>query len=368
MPLAKPRVALSASSPRSFLAPGFPLQSLTRDESDTLAIVASLDSTRINSSVPVATTTITPEQIAALVRMPDGDPMSYFDMLEAEVEVADTKARIRWHRIGHDLTTRQPDIQKLIDKLIRLLVDFACTRKERDDAVENLTRTGSSERFAALHEKARRLFTKSETTGEPGELLLYLLSEQVLKYPQVLCKFPHKTSPEMHAHGADGIHASVNPSNGHLRLHWGEAKLYKSLSDAVNDCMESLNELLLPQEGATKSKQRDIELLRDFMDLNDDALEKALAAYLDPDQPLSRKVEFCGIAVVGFDLKDYDKLSDELSKSAATEIAKRTASWSTTLGNAVKKHKLTDIVIDVFCIPFTSVQDFRDAFVSRLGA
>ena len=187
VPARRLAVALSAASPHSFLAPGFPLQSLTRDESDTLAIVASLDSTRINGSVPVATTTITPEQIAALVRMPDGDPISsYFDMLEAEVEVADTKARIRWHRIGHDLTTRQPDIQKLIDKLIRLLVDFACTRKERDDAVENLTRTGSSERFAALHEKARRLFTKSETTGEPGELLLYLLSEQVLIDPAVM--------------------------------------------------------------------------------------------------------------------------------------------------------------------------------------
>ena len=30
VPLAKPRVALSAASPRSFLAVGFPLQSLTR--------------------------------------------------------------------------------------------------------------------------------------------------------------------------------------------------------------------------------------------------------------------------------------------------------------------------------------------------
>jgi hypothetical protein len=34
VPLAKPRVALSAASPRSFLAVGFPLQSLTLKLSD----------------------------------------------------------------------------------------------------------------------------------------------------------------------------------------------------------------------------------------------------------------------------------------------------------------------------------------------
>jgi len=61
----------------------------------------------------------------------------------------------------------------------------------------------------ALHEKARRLFTTNSKRGDPGELMLYLLAEHSLKYPQFLCKFPLKTAPNVYAHGAAGLRASA---------------------------------------------------------------------------------------------------------------------------------------------------------------
>lgn len=316
-------------------------------------------------------TTATPDAatltLAHLVRDDGKDPHAYLDSLEVETSVASTQTVIRWHRIGHDATLGKPDTEKLIDKLILLLIDFACTRKERDDAILTLSKTGSTQAFAALQEKARRLFTTSATTGEVGELMLYFLAEHLLKYPQVLCKFRLKTNPGVHAHGADGVHASVDPVTGHLRLHWGEAKLYQKLGAAVEDCFSSLSELILEPPGAKKTKRRDIELLRDFSELNDQSLETAFHSYLDPDEALSKKVRYCGLALIGFDLADYNALTNEVAKKEVTAISARIEDWTTKIKSALEKHELAGITIDVFCIPFPSVQAFRDAFLKRLG-
>ena len=305
--------------------------------------------------------------LAHLVRDGGKNPEAYLDSLEVETSVVNTQAVVRWHRIGHEVTLDKPDTEKLIDKLILLLIDFACTRKERDDAVLSLSNTGSAQAFAALQEKARRLFTTSTTTGEVGELMLYFLAEHLLKYPQVLCKFRLKTNPSVHAHGADGVHASVDPATGHLRLHWGEAKLYQKLGAAVEDCFSSLSELLLEPPGAKKTKRRDIELLRDFKELNEPGIEAAFRSYLDPDDALSKKVCYCGLALIGFDLADYNALTKEVAKKEVATVSGRVQKWAAKIKTSVEKHELIGVTIDVFCIPFPSVQAFRDAFLKRLG-
>ncbi|WP_223252149.1 Hachiman antiphage defense system protein HamA [Paracoccus mutanolyticus] len=47
------------------------------------------------------------------------------------------------------------------------------------------------------------MFTDLKSSGEGGELLLYLLTERFLGLPQILCKMSLKTSA--HYHGADGV-------------------------------------------------------------------------------------------------------------------------------------------------------------------
>ena len=86
--------------------------------------------------------------LAHLVRDGGKDPHAYLDSLEVETSVVNTQTVIRWHRIGHDATLDRPDTEKLIDKLILLLVDFACTRKERDEAVLAVKQTGSMQASA----------------------------------------------------------------------------------------------------------------------------------------------------------------------------------------------------------------------------
>jgi len=307
-------------------------------------------------------------ELERLVRgIADDDVSAYLESFATETTATGTKALIRWHRLTHDATLNQPQIEKLVGKLFHQLVNFACTRSEIEAASQRYEEHGTAEGFSALQEKARRLFTHAETTGEVGELLLYFLAERLLRYPQVLCKMPHKTNPNMHAHGADGVHGSVHPEHGHLRLHWGEAKLYTQLGKALDECCASLAELLLSPAGAAKSKTRDIELLRDFMDLENPAIEEVLQQYLDPDRVLSNKVEFCGLAVVGFDLADYEALCQEVVEARTELIAARVEAWSEKLAKALGKHALVGLTIDVFCIPFKDVGALRSEFLRVLG-
>ena len=100
-------------------------------------------------------------------------------------------------------------------------------------------------------------------------MLLYLLIQSCLKLPQFLCKMPLKTNPRMHAHGVDGIHGTWEQLLGMLALYWGESKLYSVVSDAVEDCFESLSQYLLSAGGSQAPLDRDLQLLRDNIDLAD---------------------------------------------------------------------------------------------------
>lgn len=307
---------------------------------------------------------ITPEELAALVRGGEDDMEAYFDSMADTATLKGFDSDVRFHRIAHHATTDSPNLAKLADKLFMVLVDFCCSRSELQAATDKLLKTGSAESITRLHEKAKSLFTKSSKTGEPGELLLFLLTERVLGYPQILCKYPHKTSAEVHTHGSDGIHASIDPATGHLRLHWGEAKFYDDWNKALGDALDSVTELILQPGDATKKVDRDVELIRDFIDLDDEKLESAICDYMDPDKKLNKTVKFCGVCVIGF---NQDKYS-ELFKGPDAAISKMMTSRLKSIEDAVKKRGLGEIRLDFFCIPCDSVQSFRDNFLQRIGA
>lgn len=328
-----------------------------------------MHTTHIASGPQIALAGLTADAFGALLRRAETpvEVDSYLETICVETAVAGTKTKIRWHRIAHDGTLNKPDVEKLVGKLMKLLVDFACPRSEIDAAHDRYAKTRSSEGFTGLQEKARSLFTKADRSGEVGELLLFYLAERLLGYPQVLCKMPLKTNPNVHAHGADGVHASIHPITGHLRLHWGEAKLWADFGAALNDCCISLQEMLLSPPGAKKTKKRDLELLRDNIDLTSPVVEAAIMQYLNPDNSLSNKVEFCGLALVGFDYADYRALCDEFAKPDAAAVGIRTAEWAEKIKKALEKHELIGLTIDTLCVPCISVEDIRNAFKKALG-
>lgn len=79
-----------------------------------------------------------------------------------------------------------------------------------------------------------------DKTGEGGEILLYILTQDILKLPQLISKMSLKTSAKMHYQGADGVHFRYNRTTGNLELYWAEAKMYQNLNAALTNCFDSL--------------------------------------------------------------------------------------------------------------------------------
>ncbi|MCA1712567.1 MAG: DUF1837 domain-containing protein [Actinobacteria bacterium] len=274
--------------------------------------------------------------------------------------LAGTRSTCRAHFVvcGPD---GKPRIDQLTARLAAEIVDFCIPRGRIEEAKRAYLADRSTMPLGRLQNEARSLFTHLEKSGEGGELLLYLLLEVVLGIPQILCKMPLKTSSAMHVHGADGVHAAARDDGG-LAIYWGESKLHANVTDAVRECLDSVSKMLV---GPTDARGRDMLLLRDHAQLEDNALTNALRAFFDDDDPRSARVEFRGACLVGFDQDDYP---DVRSGGADVEAAVRSAVavWAETVRKRVQASQLASIEIEVFCVPFPSVQGFRDAIGSAI--
>lgn len=198
-------------------------------------------------------------------------------------------------------------------------------------------------------------------------MLLFLLAERFLKLPHILCKMDLKTDTRMHYHGADGVYAGVT-SDGTLKLYWGESKVYSDPSSAIRDCLSSLSPFLIEPESEDAERERDLMLLSDKADLSNPILTAALRKYFDKSSPMSKRVQYCGVALVGFDASFYPKdeakaVADQISEASRAELS----GWSKRIGERIKLEKLDQIEIELFCVPLPSAEGFRAAFLKAMG-
>ncbi len=247
------------------------------------------------------------------------------------------------------------------------VADYAIPRSQLAKAKARDQKYKSTEAVTALVEQAKRSFTDLAKTGEGGEMLLFLLAERFLKLPQILCKMDLKTDTRMHYHGADGVYAGVTP-DGVLKLYWGESKVYKNVASAINDCLSSLAPFLVEPEHEDAERERDLILLSDKADLSDPALTEALKHYFDKTSTQSRRVQYCGVALIGFDAEFYPgggakAIADQLAEAArlALEI------WRKKIAERLQTEKLGQFEIEFFCLPLPSADEFRKAFLKAMG-
>ena len=237
-----------------------------------------------------------------------GEISSRIEQVSFDIEIEGTKSKGYCQSLKVDANgeTRLQDLVEFIDTKI---VDYAIPKKEIDEASKYFNATGSTSKFDALKKKAKILFTDLEKTGEGGEILLYILVLEYLKIPQLISKMPLKTSGKVHYQGADGIHVKYDSVNDRLNLYWGESKMYKSMSAAMDDCLSSVKGYLLDPQSAKSVQQRDLELITSNINanINDEDLENALVRYFDKDDDLSNQIEYKAVCFIGFDRNVYKK-------------------------------------------------------------
>ncbi|MBB3777279.1 hypothetical protein FHS52_003276, partial [Erythromicrobium ramosum] len=115
-------------------------------------------------------------------------------------------------------------------------------------------------------------------------------------------------------------------------------------------------------------RERDLILLSDKADLSNSELTDALKRYFDRSSVLSNRVQYCGVALVGFEAPFYP--ADNV-KAIADDIVdgarKALADWSDKIGERLLAEKLCDMEIQLFCIPLPSADGFRSAFLKAMG-
>lgn len=290
----------------------------------------------------------------------------HLELVERDIVIDGHLIKIHCHCLTVDGNGRV-QLQRLAEFMRNAVADYAIPRTKLAQAKARDEKHNSTESVAGLLEEARRSFTDLAKTGEGGEMLLFLLAERFLQLPQILCKMDLKTDTRMHYHGADGVYAGIT-DDGLLKLYWGESKVYKSASDAIRDCLASLAPFLIEPEHEGAGRERDLILLSDKADLNTPHLTDALRRYFDKSSILSKRVQYCGVALVGFDADFYP--GDDV-KAVADDIiaATRTGleNWKKSLGDRLAAEKLNQIEIEFFCIPLPSAEAFRDAFLRAMG-
>lgn len=157
-------------------------------------------------------------------------------------------------------------------------------------------------------------------------------------------------------------------AEGLLKLYWGESKIYKNAGSAIQDCLASLAPFLVEPEHEDAERERDLILLSDKADLSNPRLTEALKRYFDKNSVMSKRVQYCGVALVGFDAPCYPgddakAVADELAEAVRAELE----TWRSRIGERLKSEKLNQFEIEFFCLPLPSTEDFRSAFLKAMG-
>jgi hypothetical protein len=309
---------------------------------------------------------ITGEELDAIL---SGDPEElgvHLHLVERDIEIEGHKVTVHCHCLTTDANGKVK-VKRLAEFMRNAAADYAIPRKRIEEARERDARFRSTSAVSKIHQEARGVFTDLATTGEGGEMLLFLLAERFLGLPHVLCKMDLKTDRRMHYHGADGVYAAVT-DDGKLKLYWGESKVYGDPTDAVRDCLKSLAPFLLEEDHEGSSRERDLLLLSDKADLGDPRLSEAFKRYFDTASPLSNRIEYCGIALIGFDA-DFYPASDARGVlediAAAAKIGLE--NWTTAVGRRLVAEKLEHFEIHFLCVPLPSVEKYREAFLEAMG-
>jgi len=301
-----------------------------------------------------------------LSKLPETHLDAYLAEITASKKIDQCEAIVHCRYILSDGNGR-PRVNDLARKLSFNMLDYAIPRSKRDEAIEFQNKYGSSEKWSELNHQARGLFTDLAQSGEGGETLLYLLAETYLKIPQVSCKMPLKTSTGMHIHGSDGLHAKFDKNKNKLALYWCESKLHNTSSSAISECFKSIAPYLVGAGGSFADQERDLQLLRSHIDLRDSELEDAFLDYLNPDSKNFNTLEYRGLCLIGFDSSLYPSENNKKENEVLRkELEIETSRWCKSMSHYISKEKLANFNLEIFCLPFPEVEEFRKAFLAEL--
>lgn len=305
------------------------------------------------------------EDLKEFIRGDSNALESHLECVTKDFPIPGTQTKLHGHFVIVDQNGNER-LNLLAQAMRDKITDYAIPRKKFKEAQQKDLATGTGKNVVNLYEDAKKLFTDLEQTGEGGELLLFMLAENFLGLPQLLCKMSLKTDKRDHFKGSDGVYVGVDDKSN-LLLYWGESKVYNDIQSSIRECLKSLGPFLLEPENDEALREEDIMLLNTHINIDKPEIIEALKNYLDKHHPQNRKVKYCGVALAAFNhdcYKDVDKTIETISAKISAEIG----NWSSRVKGRLTEEKLENHEIHFFCIAISCADKFREEFKKVIGA
>lgn len=254
---------------------------------------------------------------------------------------------------------RERDFLHLIHQhIVMFVLDFS-----EYSNLKGLSNNELISRMTDIIRNAKTKFqTKSEKTGEVGELILFLLLE-ANGITQILSKMRLKTSAEMPVFGSDAVH--VQAKDDELVFHFGEAKMYENFNGAIDSAINSIESL--------DGKQEDLEFDIITKNIDRSKFEKftdKILDYLNPYSENKENMKRSHPIFIGYNWEILEDLTrrgnSSLSDYLKLEYDKSLNDYSNRITQKISSSKAIDKNFEFFVIPFKNVTDFRKMFLEML--
>ncbi len=265
------------------------------------------------------------------------------------------------------INARNFDYNQISLVLVDSVIDYALSKK-------NIAKYQNKP--GRLSQIARRKFKEYlKNTGELGELLLYCFLEGHLNAPKILTKMEMKTSNKMHVNGSDGVHL-LNNYDGTYKLIFGESKLFKNISNALNDAFKSINDFINEVNSSGKNKSG-INYEKDLISSNIENCELSdedkdileLIIYPTKNEK-NLRIDDAFSIFIGYEIDISEETKKCTSSNFFDEVKKKILldldKYENKIYEKINDNNLLGHTFFVYIIPFTDIDNTRNKILEDI--
>jgi hypothetical protein len=235
--------------------------------------------------------------------------------------------------------------------LVEWLPDYALS--------EDLLRTMShANAYSRLRQAAQRVYTTKnyEQRGEIGEIAAHCISRDFFDTIPISARVHYKSSPNEVVKGFDLVHARISDSGG-LEIWLGEAKTYKSRSQALSEALTSVRSHI--DAGFLKSQKL---LLGPQVPAGTPHRERILRLF-EPNTSIDELIERAVFPIFILGESDAIQGVQQQSDAYVGAVAEELQSLAASIDSSGIKAR---VQVSLFYIPLLSKETLVEAFDAKL--
>jgi hypothetical protein len=207
-----------------------------------------------------------------------------------------------------------------------------------------------------------------DTDGKYGELILFLLTESILKTPMVAHKLSALQNPSDQVKGGDGIFLGEYDSKSAILI--GESKIQQKVGDAIAGSFQSIDRFHAP----TGALAHELHIARRTFakDLTQADLDYIYSS-LNPSSPEYKARIMVHPILIMYDNSQIGKIEkgcadrEDGEAKMRQHMVKEVDELQKKVSSELKKHKAVQAVyLDAFFIPLSDVKMFRELLYHKI--